>query len=208
MNDDNRSKRKNTAGGKAQTEQFETLKNLAAQLHHTAFLDAAESCGVYYINEDRFEKEEQSDLLLEAMGGLSQEWIGRAGIDAGIVAHDSETFLVDKAPKNDGPKVNCEKPFTLSLPGPWIDQSKKGWERKWQKSAISLRNTLLMLANGECENGECPGKKPCSFVVTEGPNYEGETDIQQRTMRIRAKVTIKGKCTCPKRPGTGDDGGE
>ncbi len=205
MNDGNRSKRKTMTDKKAQDEQFETLKNLAEQLHRSAFLEAAESCGVFYINEERFEKNEQSDLLLEAMGGLSQEWIGRAGVEAGIVPHDTDTFLVDKAPKNDGPKVNCDKPVTLSLRGPWIDQSKKGWERKWQKSAINLRNTLLNLAKGECDNGECPDKKPCSFVVTDGIDYNNEADMQQRTMRIRAVVTIKGKCACPKRPATGGD---
>jgi len=208
MNDEIKSKARNTMGNKVLSEQFETLKNLAAQLHHGAFLDAAESCGVYSIDEDRFEKDAQSDLLLEAMSGLSQEWIGRAGIEAGIVPHETETFLVAKHPKNDGPKVNCEKPVTLSLRGPWIDQSKKAWERAWQQSAINLRNTLLALAKGECENGDCIDKKACSFVVTDGIDFNNEADVQQRTMRIRAVVSIKGKCTCPKRPATGDDKSE
>ncbi len=194
---------------KQSKQQIAELKALADQLSDEAFLDAAEACGVYLVGDQPTPPEQQSFLLLEAMQGLSQSEIAQVAQDAEVVPAHAVTFFADKEPKFDGPAVNCEKPVELELSGIWIDQSKKGWANKWLQSAIMLRNTLVGLAKAECAIGKCPGEKACSFVVDGGIKFGRETDSQGRTMRIRAVVSLKGKCVCPTRPATGNgDGGD
>lgn len=184
----------------------ENLKNLAAHLSDAAFREAAAACGVIFV-DDRLTPGDETDVLIHAMEGLSQTQIAEVATAVEIVSADARVAFADKEPKVDGPAVNCEKPVSLRLPGPWIDQSRRGWENKWRDSAISIRNVLIGLGKAECANGECPGDRACSFEVDDegGIEYGTETDADNRTMRIRAVVSIKGKCVCPKRPTTGGD---
>lgn len=183
---------------------IENLKDKAAHLSDRAFREAAAACGVIFIDE-RLGSEDETDILLHAMEGLSQAQIAEVASAVEIVAADTRVAFADKEPKINGPAVNCEKPVSLRLPGPWIDQSKRGWENKWRASAISIRNTLIGLGKAECATADCPGTGECSFLVDSdgGIEYGTETDADNRTTRIRAVVTIKGKCVCPKRPTTG-----
>ena len=182
---------------------YENPKQLSTHLSSAAFLEAARACGVFFVGDHRLTPLDEADLFIDAMHGLTQSMIAKAAAEVEIVPAGTEVAFRDKDPTFDGPKVNCDKPVTLSLKGPWNDQSKRGWARARSVSSIELRNTLITLATLECASAECPGSAECGFVVDGGIDFGNETDSDDRTTRIRAVVTIEGKCACPGRQTAG-----
>ena len=144
-------------------------------------------------------EEEQADLLVEILHGFNQQTIAKIGIEAGIVSPDMVPVYLAKAPDKILPQTNCDKTITLSLEGPWIDQGDKKWIRKWVTWSTEIRSAVVSLAKAECAGSACP-RGNCSFEMDE---IAFNSQPQEGTKRIRAFVTVKGRCTCPKRPSTG-----